>query len=103
MAEYSDRKILYTGAAGGLGLPGTLAFLAKGATVVVLDRDEKKIADLENQANGSAGKLIVKRVDLADANALRVCVAGVIKEVGGIDTLINNAAIIHPNLLANTH
>ena len=93
MAEYSDRKILYTGAAGGLGLPGTLAFLAKGATVVVLDRDEKKIADLESQANGSAGKLIVKRVDLADANALRVCVAGVIKEVGGIDTLINNAAI----------
>ena len=93
MANYASRKILYTGAAGGLGLRGTLAFLEKGATVVVLDRDEKKISDLKESAAGKSGKLIIKNVDLADEAALRDSIRETSEEIDGIDTLINNAAI----------
>jgi 3-oxoacyl-[acyl-carrier protein] reductase len=93
MSNYEKRKILYTGAAGGLGLPSTLAFLDRGATVVVLDLDENKIANLEAQAKGRTGTLLVKRVDLSVESDLRTCVQEVSAEVGGIDTVINNAAI----------
>ena len=93
MSKYENRKILYTGAAGGLGLLGTLAFLERGATVVVLDIDDKKIADLERSAAGGNGKLIIKKVDLGDEVALRTVVRESIVEVDGVDTLINNAAI----------
>jgi 3-oxoacyl-[acyl-carrier protein] reductase len=93
MSNYATRKILYTGAAGGLGLPSTLAFLDRGATVVVLDRDEKKIADLMKLAQSREGTLIVKNVDLARESTIRIAIRESIQEVGGIDTLINNAAI----------
>ncbi len=93
MADYAGRRILYTGAAGGLGLPAVLAFLDRGASVVVLDRDREKIEALEGLATDSPGQLIIKRVDLAVEDEVRSAVKDVIDEVGGIDTVINNAAI----------
>jgi 3-oxoacyl-[acyl-carrier protein] reductase len=93
MDNYIGRKILYTGGAGGLGLPGVLAFLDRGATVVVLDRDEKKIAALESAAKDKSGQLIIHHTDLSDSSHLRATVKSAVEEVKGIDTLINNAAI----------
>mgnify|MGYP006267518169 CR=1 FL=1 len=93
MNELKGRKVLYTGGAGGLGLPGVLAMLARGASVVVLDRDPAKIAALQEAAQGSSGKLIIKSVDLANEAELRAAISAGIEEVGGFDTLINNAAI----------
>jgi 3-oxoacyl-[acyl-carrier protein] reductase len=43
MIDFKDRKIIYTGAAGGLGLPTTLTFLDRGATVIVIDNNPKKL------------------------------------------------------------
>ena len=40
------RVVLYTGAAGGLGLKTTLALMARGATVIAVDNDPAKVADL---------------------------------------------------------
>ena len=93
MPEMLHRKILYTGGAGGLGLPAVLTLLDKGASVVVLDRDENKIEVLKDQAKGIGGNLLIKQVDLADEVSLRSAVLDSISELDGIDTLINNAAI----------
>ncbi|MEJ0014142.1 MAG: SDR family oxidoreductase [Actinomycetota bacterium] len=93
MADFTNRKILYTGAAGGLGLPGVLAFLDRGATVVVLDRDPEKIHTLKERSQDKGGQLIIKSVDLSHETQLRSAVSEAMEEVGGIDTLINNAAI----------
>jgi NAD(P)-dependent dehydrogenase (short-subunit alcohol dehydrogenase family) len=93
MADFADRKILYTGAAGGLGLPGVVALLERGARVVVLDRDPEKIEQLRESTRGSDERLLIKVVDLADEAKVRAAVSEAIGEVGGIDTLINNAAI----------
>ena len=50
MYNFQGRTILYTGAAGGLGLPTTLSFLEAGAKVVVLDNDLLKIDALRSAA-----------------------------------------------------
>ena len=89
----SSRKVLITGGAGGLGLPTVLALLKNGATVIVLDRDSAKIEELKSAANGLPGNLIIESVDLSNSDELKDVLRKVQSEIGGIDTLINNAAI----------
>ena len=88
------RTVLYTGAAGGLGLKTTLALMARGATVIAVDNDPVKVADLTAAAEGeSAGRLIVSTVDLSDLEMFRAELKRQIADTGGIDVVINNAAI----------
>jgi len=86
------RTILYTGAAGGLGLETTLEMLRSGAKVVAIDNDANKIAALLQAATGLSG-LTVARLDLADLTGLRAGLQELSAEVGGFDIVINNAAI----------
>jgi NAD(P)-dependent dehydrogenase (short-subunit alcohol dehydrogenase family) len=92
-ADFKGRTLLYTGAAGGLGLTTTLSFLAAGATVVAVDNDPAKVAALKAAEGGKSGRLVVAPLDLADLSGLRAGLERVSKEIGGFDILINNAAI----------
>jgi NAD(P)-dependent dehydrogenase (short-subunit alcohol dehydrogenase family) len=90
----ANRTILYTGAAGGLGLPSTLAFLAAGATVVAVDHDPAKVAALRKAADAAGhGKLVVAALEMSDLAAFRAALEALSAEVGGFDIVINNAAI----------
>ena len=90
----AGRTILYTGAAGGLGLPTTLAFLEAGARVVVVDNDAAKVAALEAAVSVEArDRLIVLRSDLSDLTGFRADIERIYEQVGGYDVVINNAAI----------
>ncbi len=87
-----NRTILYTGAAGGLGLETTLELLRSGARVVAIDNDANKVAALLAAAEGLGG-LTVAKLDLADLTGLRAGLKKLSAEVGGFDIVINNAAI----------
>lgn len=87
-----NRTILYTGAAGGLGLETTLKLLRSGAKVVAIDNDANKVAALRQAAAGLPG-LAVAKLDLADLTGLRAGLQKLSAEVGGFDIVINNAAI----------
>jgi len=92
--SFKGKNILYTGAAGGLGLGTTLEFLKTGATVIAIDNDPRKSADLQRAvANGSNGRCVVERIDLADIANLRWRLDALSERVGGFDVVINNAAI----------
>jgi 3-oxoacyl-[acyl-carrier protein] reductase len=88
----AGKTILYTGAAGGLGLETTLNFLRAGARVVAIDHDPKKIGELKNQAEALSG-LSIHALDLSDLQALRPALEAISDEVDGFDVVINNAAI----------
>jgi 3-oxoacyl-[acyl-carrier protein] reductase len=87
-----NRTILYTGAAGGLGLETTLELLRSGARVVAIDNDANKVAALLAAAEDLGG-LTVAKLDLADLTGLRAGLQKLSAEVGGFDIVINNAAI----------
>ncbi len=87
-----NRTILYTGAAGGLGLETTLELLRSGARVVAIDNDANKVAALLAAAEDLGG-LTVAKLDLADLTGLRAGLQKLSGEVGGFDIVINNAAI----------
>lgn len=88
----AGKTILYTGAAGGLGLQTTIAMLRTGARVVAIDNDGRKIAALQ-EAAGSIDGLTIGMLDLSDLGGLRAGLEALSQEVGGFDVVINNAAI----------
>ncbi|MEL4374805.1 SDR family NAD(P)-dependent oxidoreductase [Brucella cytisi] len=88
----AGKTILYTGAAGGLGLETTLNFLRAGARVVAIDHDPRKIEELKGKAEGLSG-LSIHALDLSDLQALRPALEAISREAGGFDIVINNAAI----------
>jgi 3-oxoacyl-[acyl-carrier protein] reductase len=93
-ADFFGKTILYTGAAGGLGQPTTLAFLAAGATVVAVDNDQAKIDSLIAVRDpATAERLVIAPLDLADLAALPGQLKVLSRQVGGFDIVINNAAI----------
>src|SRR5579863_10471237 len=99
--ELRDKKVLLTGAAGGLGTAITLAFAKSGARVLALDIGEAKgealLAECARQ-DAPAGAVRFVSGDLADLAATGALVRTLCQEENGVDILINNAAIYpsHP-------
>jgi 3-oxoacyl-[acyl-carrier protein] reductase len=93
MFDFSGKTILYTGAAGGLGLDTTVLFLSAGAAVVAIDNDAGKVEALQRAASARAERLTVSQLDLADLPRLRQELGLLSRRTGGFDIVINNAAI----------
>ncbi len=94
--DLRDKKVLVTGAAGGLGTAITLAFAKGGARVLALDiAPEKGQALLAECAHQKVSPASVRFIsgDLSDLPAIGGLVRGLCGEENGIDILINNAAI----------
>ncbi|WP_159588185.1 SDR family NAD(P)-dependent oxidoreductase [Chelativorans xinjiangense] len=90
----ADKTILYTGAAGGLGAETTLHFLRAGARVVAIDNDRKKVEALLGRVKSEGLQdLTMCEADLADHADLRRRLDEKARELGGLDVVINNAAI----------
>jgi NAD(P)-dependent dehydrogenase (short-subunit alcohol dehydrogenase family) len=90
----AGRTILYTGAAGGLGLETTLHFLASGAHVVAVDNNPDKLAALDAATPAEArDRLIALASDMSDLAGFRSDLERTAEQADGYDIVINNAAI----------
>ncbi|MBW7921447.1 MAG: SDR family oxidoreductase [Rubellimicrobium sp.] len=88
------RRVLYTGAAGGLGHETTLALLRTGARVIAVDNDPAKREALARAvADEGLDGLDLQALDLADLAGLRAALDDLARRHGGIDVVFNNAAI----------
>jgi short-subunit dehydrogenase len=87
----AKKLVLVTGASSGLGEATAKLYAARGARVLLLARNEERLASAAGvirQAGGSAAHFAV---DLADAEAVAALAARVGREEGVPDILINNA------------
>lgn len=90
----AGKLVLYTGAAGGLGLGTTLHLLRTGARVIAIDNDPVKVAALREAAAAETLEgLTIEALDLADLKGLRPALDELAREHGGFDIVFNNAAI----------
>lgn len=84
----AGKRTLITGAARGIGLAFAKAFIADGAKVAIADIDIKRACIAADEIGAEAVAMDVTRQDSIEA-----AVAETVSRLGGIDILINNAAI----------
>jgi meso-butanediol dehydrogenase / (S,S)-butanediol dehydrogenase / diacetyl reductase len=86
------RKALITGGASGFGLAIAARLLDDGATVAVVDVSEAPLAEAAATLGARATPFLC---DVRDASAVRATVADAAAVMGGLDTLIVSAGVIH--------
>ncbi|HQB98258.1 MAG TPA: beta-ketoacyl-ACP reductase, partial [Candidatus Cloacimonadota bacterium] len=98
MHDFKDKVVVITGAARGIGFAIAKSFVECGATVAVIDLSAEAVnAAVANLKQ--IGKAIGYVGNVTDSSGMEELFAQVVKEHGGIDTLINNAGITRDNLM----
>jgi NAD(P)-dependent dehydrogenase (short-subunit alcohol dehydrogenase family) len=88
-----NKVAIVTGAAQGIGEAYAKGIAAEGASVVVADVDGEKGKRVAGEIDSSGGKALFVEVDVASAVSTQEMAAKTIDAFGGIDFLVNNAAI----------
>ncbi|MDF3040665.1 MAG: short-chain dehydrogenase/reductase [Thermomicrobiales bacterium] len=89
------RVAIVTGGGGGLGSGICPALAAAGAAVAVAGRTKGKLEDVAASVNATGGRAIAVEADIADSASVAAMTDRVVSELGGIDILVNNAAVYH--------
>lgn len=90
----SGKRILLTGATGGIGYRLALALAAKGALLALVDRNGELQQALLKEIQGKGGHAVNLTTDLLQAGAVAGAASAAMQSLGGIDILINNAGLI---------
>jgi len=92
--DLNGRVALVTGAARGIGLETARALHGRGATVALLDLDQKEVG----AAAASVGeRTMALATDVTDESAVKLAVEAITTEHGGIDVVVANAGIAQPS------
>jgi len=90
MRGLTNKRILITGAAGGIGSATAARFVQEGARVVALDRDTQALERLVAHLPGVHGTLVA---DVSQADDVARAFGELDALAGGLDVLINNAGV----------
>ena len=95
MINLKNKKIVITGATGGIGNSILEKFYLEGAKVLGTGTNEEKLGNIKNNFKGS----ILKKFDISKHDEIEKFVDEACNELGGCpDILINNAGITKDNL-----
>ncbi len=89
----NNKVSVVTGGAGGIGKAISQQLALSGSTVVILGRDADKGAQTVRGIEQQGAQAVFLPTDLAEAGNIEVSANYVIKELGGADILVNNAAL----------
>lgn len=94
--NFEGKSVLITGAASGIGLESTKAFLHNCATVYMADRNEEGLTKAaEELKKAFEGKIVTIVCDITNRDEVRKIPAVIKENTGSLDILINNAGISH--------
>jgi NAD(P)-dependent dehydrogenase (short-subunit alcohol dehydrogenase family) len=90
----TDQKVLLvTGTSSGIGLATAVRAAGAGFTTVATMRDPDRAEALLGAAREAGVTVDVRRLDVTDADSAEACVAGVARDYGRLDALVNNAGV----------
>jgi 3-oxoacyl-[acyl-carrier protein] reductase len=84
---------LVTGGGGGLGAAACVALAAAGAAVAVADLNLEAAQAAADRVTAAGGRAVALAVDVSDEASIAHMVASTVTAFGGLDILVNNAAI----------
>ncbi len=83
------RRVVITGAAGGIGRATAAAFAKKGAKLYLCDRDEEALA----RTSAELGVAFHRKVDVSKREEMAAFADAVLDDGGAVDVLVNNAGV----------
>lgn len=86
-------RTLVTGGGSGLGRAMAEVMVDCGANVTVADIDEDRLEAVAKDLTGRPGQIHTRHVDVADIQAVRTLVGGIVDEHGGLDVAFVNAGV----------
>jgi NAD(P)-dependent dehydrogenase (short-subunit alcohol dehydrogenase family) len=98
MTSLTGKTALVTGASKGIGKAIALAYGKAGANVVATGRNVSEIDDVVGRIKSSGSKALGVIADLGVESDIEKLADAAEQEFGGVDILVNNAAIITPNI-----
>ena len=91
--RFENKVVVVTGAAQGIGEAYAKALGAEGASVVVADLNVESGERVAKEIEAAGGQAIFVRTDVSSHESAAAMVEAVVAAYGGIDGLVNNAAI----------
>ena len=95
--DFEGRVAVVTGGGQGIGLAVAERMLAGGASVSIWDRDDG-LLDALTEKGGHGDALQTLAADIGQLASVEAATAAAMERFGRIDVLINNAAIVGPNM-----
>ncbi|MDT4919833.1 MAG: 3-oxoacyl-[acyl-carrier protein] reductase, partial [Pseudonocardiales bacterium] len=91
--RFADKVAVVTGAAQGIGETYARRLAAEGAAVVVADVAVERGALVAKEITAGGGRALFVETDVSSPESAEAMAAAAVAEFGGIDLLVNNAAI----------
>ena len=92
--DLSGKVAVITGGAGDIGTVYGRALCEAGASVVLADLNEAAAAKVADGLTADGGNAVGVAVNVVDAESTRAMASAAVDAFGGIDILVNNAAIM---------
>ena len=99
---FKDKVVVITGGASGIGLAVGRRVARAGAIPVLLDMDERGLAESEKEFEDAGFEVMVHPCDVSIQKSCETAIHAVIERFGGIDVLFNNAGITQRSSFAET-
>ena len=90
---FSGKTVVITGAAVGIGYACAVKFAMNGANLILFDLNAEKLEELKNKLPDTVGKVKCIVGDVSDEEFVKSSVGQAIEEFGGVDVLVNDAAV----------
>ena len=92
--ELEHKRVLVTGAAGGIGRELCAELAQRGVRLCMLARSRDSLAALHEQFPSGHGETLIVQADVTDRAARRAAVRAMFSAYGGIDVLVNLAGML---------
>ncbi|WP_312164002.1 SDR family oxidoreductase [Phenylobacterium sp.] len=99
MIELSDKCVVITGAAAGIGRACAIGAASRGARVIVNDIDEAEADKVASEIRASGGIAVAHGADISDWLAAEALIERCAGEFGTITGLINNAGVFRMGMV----
>lgn len=100
--SFKNKVVVITGAAGGMGRALCRQFGRAGAKIALLDLRREPLDVLAQELNQTGVQTLALECDVTDEAACQIVMQKIIKGLGRIDVLINNAGITQRSAFAET-